>query len=151
MSLGDRSELAPFLDALHSARKAHSEWKVRFTRALDEGHGDAFDPKLIARDDQCPLGRWLHSAELPEVLRATPEFAAALEQHREFHLEASEVAGALKARNLDLARRSIHPGSGFDRASLALVKTLLDWTGRLNRMPSPREPVVTRAARPARG
>ena len=40
------------------AIEAHRQWKVRLRKAISGR--DTLDSDTICRDDQCPLGKWIH-------------------------------------------------------------------------------------------
>ena len=42
------------------AINAHIHWKIRLEKYLDGTSEEKLDPKLVSRDDQCKLGKWIH-------------------------------------------------------------------------------------------
>ena len=104
-----------------AAIAAHREWKVKLRSAMAE-HG-RLDADTLCRDDQCPLGRWLHG---PGGSRwgSQPSFRALVDKHGEFHTTAGEVARRINMGQMDQAERLIGSGSRFAQLS-SEVSTLL--------------------------
>ena len=73
-----------------TAINAHMRWKMRLRAVIDGGSDEAIDPDMLARDDQCPLGKWLHGAGGAQF-REHPLFAELTDQHAEFHVHAASV------------------------------------------------------------
>lgn len=70
--------------AIHS----HLQWKQTL-RSYLAGHGARLDPALVARDDQCQLGCWLHAEG--GRLGTDPIYASLRRHHTDFHVSAAEV------------------------------------------------------------
>jgi methyl-accepting chemotaxis protein len=103
------------------AIEAHRHWKVRLRKAIaDHAH---LDVDTICRDDQCPLGQWLHGAG-GRRWGGRPGFVELLERHAEFHTTAGSVARQINAGAYADAERLIGTGSKFAQIS-NLVCTLL--------------------------
>jgi hypothetical protein len=73
-----------------TAINAHMRWKIRLRAVIDGRSDEAIDPETLARDDQCPLGKWLHGSGGAQF-RELPLFAELTDQHAEFHLHAASV------------------------------------------------------------
>ncbi|MBI5719587.1 MAG: CZB domain-containing protein [Burkholderiales bacterium] len=103
------------------AIEAHRQWKVRLRKAIAER--EKLDADTICRDDQCPLGKWMHG---PGGSRwgARPGFGELMSRHAEFHQAAGDVARQINAGQFTDAERLIDSGSKFARASTE-VATLL--------------------------
>ena len=106
---------------IDSAIEAHRQWKVKLRTALD--HQDKLDDRSIACDDRCQLGQWLHG-EGGQRHGKQPGFVALLNEHRDFHLAAAEVARSINAGRVDQARRMLGSGSAFAQASNAVALAL---------------------------
>jgi len=103
------------------AIEAHRQWKVKLRKAIAD-HA-RLDAETICRDDQCPLGKWLHG---PGGSRwgSTPGFAELTSRHADFHQVAGAVARTINAGQFTDAERLIGSGSRFAQVS-AEVATLL--------------------------
>jgi methyl-accepting chemotaxis protein len=106
---------------IDSAIEAHRQWKVKLRTALD--HQDQLDDRAIACDDRCQLGQWLHG-EGGRRHGQQPGFVSLLNEHRDFHLAAAEVARCINAGKVDQARRMLDSGSAFAQASNAVALAL---------------------------
>ena len=104
-----------------AAIAAHREWKIRLRSAMAE-HGQ-LDADTLCRDDQCPLGRWLHGPGGAQW-GSKPSFRALVDKHAEFHTCAGEVARRINLGQMDQAERLIGSGSRFSQIS-GEVSTLL--------------------------
>ncbi|AZN36470.1 CZB domain-containing protein [Iodobacter ciconiae] len=69
---------------------AHTAWKTKLKNELDGKGKESLDVSIIAQDNQCELGRWLHG---PGKLSFShyPEYHSACTAHSEFHFCAAEV------------------------------------------------------------
>ncbi|WP_144290017.1 methyl-accepting chemotaxis protein [Ideonella sp. A 288] len=100
---------------------AHRQWRVKLRAAIAEHQ--RLDADTICRDDQCPLGRWLHGPGGAQW-GGRPMFTALIDRHADFHLAAGDVARKINAGAYAEADRLIGSGSRFAQASLE-VATLL--------------------------
>ncbi|MBL8276800.1 MAG: cache domain-containing protein [Pelomonas sp.] len=100
---------------------AHRDWKVRLRQAIADH--DRLDAETICRDDQCPLGRWLHG-DGERRWRGRPTFVALVDKHAQFHQAAGDVARRINGGQYEQAERLIGSGSTFARISTE-VATLL--------------------------
>ncbi len=100
---------------------AHRQWKVKLRKAIAER--DTLDSDVICRDDQCPLGQWLHG---PGGVQwgARPAFVALLNTHAEFHRTAGAVAKQINAGHYSQAEQLIGSGSAFAQVSSAVAMAL---------------------------
>jgi methyl-accepting chemotaxis protein len=97
------------------AIEAHRQWKVRLRKAIAEH--TQLDADTICRDDQCPLGKWIHGPGGAQW-GSRPTFVALVGKHAEFHQVAGGVARKINGGQLAEAERLIGSGSQF-----ALVST----------------------------
>jgi methyl-accepting chemotaxis protein len=103
------------------AIEAHRNWKVRLRKAIADK--DQLDADTICRDDQCPLGKWIHG-DGGRQWSTRPTFVSLLDKHAEFHRVAGGVARKINAGQLTDAERLIGSGSPFAMVS-SEVSTLL--------------------------
>ncbi len=100
---------------------AHRQWKIKLRQAIAER--SRLDADTICRDDQCPLGRWLHG-EGGRRWGGRPTFVSLVEKHAQFHQTAGGVARSINGGQYQQAERLIGAGSAFARISTE-VSTLL--------------------------
>ena len=108
------------------AIEAHRQWKVRLRSAIAKK--DKLDADTICRDDQCPLGKWLHGAGAQRWSQK-PLFTQLLDKHADFHQSAGSVARKINAGQYADAESLIGAGSHFSSVSLE-VTTLLSTAKR---------------------
>ncbi len=102
----------------------HGAWKKRLSTAISDGtHTE--DVSLVARDDQCEFGRWLHGSDPTGPDQAHHQAAKTL--HAAFHKEAANTLRQVSAGNKAQAEASIATGGTFAEASQVLTKTMIEW------------------------
>jgi methyl-accepting chemotaxis protein len=84
---------APVLDEsdtmdVEEAVDAHQRWRRRLTAFL-AGRGEPLDAEVVARDDQCALGCWIHGAGRRRA--GEGEFKRLKTLHARFHQSAAQV------------------------------------------------------------
>ncbi len=111
----------PDLVTFDQAIEAHRAWKVRLRQAIADRA--RLDAETLCRDDQCPLGKWIHG---PGGARwgSRPGFTALTDKHAEFHREAGAVARRINAADYTQAERLIGAGSRFSDVSTEVVALL---------------------------
>jgi len=107
---------------LDNAVHSHAQWKLRFREAiLNKEHVDA---EVIARDDCCEVGRWLHGeGALHWGERA--EFLEARAKHKAFHVQAGLIAQLINSGEMPAAERALESGSTYARASSEVAICLI--------------------------
>lgn len=95
-----------------AAVKAHDSWKARLL-AYVEGHGEALDPAVVGRDDQCALGCWIHGEG--KRLRGNIQYGDLKVEHAGFHRSAAEVIRTANNGDQEGARKQIQ-GDFSDRS-----------------------------------
>ncbi len=103
------------------AIEAHRQWKVKLRKAIAEQ--GRLDADTLCRDDQCPLGKWIHGAG-GGLWGSKPAFVELTSRHAEFHQAAGDVAKKINAGQFTDAERLIGSGSRFSQVSTE-VSTLL--------------------------
>ena len=100
---------------------AHRQWKVKLRKAIAEK--DRLDADTICRDDQCPLGKWIHG---PGGVQwgSRPTFVELLSKHAEFHQVAGGVAKQINQGRYSEAERLIGSGSTFAQVSTEVATIL---------------------------
>ena len=105
---------------------AHAQWKTKFRAAIS--HQEQLKADAISRDDACELGKWIYS-EGKLVLGHSAEFTKLVDEHKQFHHCAGDVAHIINQRRFDSATEKIGPTSPFTQASNRVIATL----GRMKR------------------
>jgi hypothetical protein len=105
---------------LDAAIAAHAQWKVRLRTAIREKQ--SLDAKTLSKDDQCPLGQWLHR-EARARLAGLNGYAPCLQAHAAFHTEAAKVAAAVNSAKYDEALAMLD-STAYGQASSKVVLTL---------------------------
>ena len=72
------------------AIQAHQRWTARLAAYLGGSVDEVLDHRIVCRDDQCVLGRWIHGAGGRSYGRL-PSFAPLQACHARFHEVAGEV------------------------------------------------------------
>ena len=89
---------------LPQAVQAHINWKLRLQNYLDGRSSEQLDAMAICRDDQCELGRWIHSAGMDHFHGLEP-FHQLRADHAQFHYVAANVVQNVQAQDYIAARR----------------------------------------------
>ena len=106
-----------FADAI----RAHVEWKLRLRMFLD-GQGEVMKSDLVARDDVCELGRWLHGEG--RLYATDPSYPELKEAHAQFHQVAAEVLTAAERGDKRGAEARLE-GSEYIKSSSAVVAAIM--------------------------
>ncbi|MDH5204216.1 MAG: CZB domain-containing protein [Hylemonella sp.] len=96
-----------------TAIDAHMKWKARLRAAIDGSSDEQLDPQLIALDNQCLLGKWLHGPG-GEKFGGYPRFKTLCAEHARFHRSAAAVAQLTQEKKIDEAKKEIEAGSYHD-------------------------------------
>jgi hypothetical protein len=96
-----------------SAIEAHLKWKTRLRAVIDGTSEEKLDPKIIAMDNQCVLGKWLHGAG-GEKFGAHPHFKTLCAEHAKFHRSASLVLELALAKRTQQAMKEMESGDYRD-------------------------------------
>jgi len=115
---------------LNEAIQKHAQWKFRFREALLKN--ESMDANVIAKDNQCDVGKWLHS-EAKSLYAQRPAYAECLARHAAFHAEAGKIATTINAHHKDEAERMLANGSPFSEASKAVSVALIELQNEIGR------------------
>ncbi|HHI75617.1 MAG TPA: hypothetical protein ENJ94_00445 [Gammaproteobacteria bacterium] len=106
---------------LRDVLEAHTAWKKRLERLLEEGDEGRIDLVTIADDRICELGRWLHGPGKGAYGRL-PEYQEAVDAHAAFHKAAAEVVIEYKSgaheRAVELLRGKFREASNHNQMAL---------------------------------
>ncbi len=99
---------------LDTAVKAHSEWKLKLRMAIAKK--EQLNAASIAADKVCLFGKWLHG-ESARKYGQMKSYAACVNHHKAFHLEAGKVARAINAGQYPEAEAMLGGGTSYASAS----------------------------------
>ena len=122
---GDNKDLDIDLD---SAIKAHADWRSKLRSAAT--HSEQVDADKICRDDQCPLGKWLHGSGQGKY-GSRPAFVDLVGAHREFHDEAGKVARTVNRGAAQEAEKMLESETPFARASQKVTRLVVQLKGEI--------------------
>jgi hypothetical protein len=104
----------------HTAVHAHQDWKTRLQSCVEGRSEEKIPPSVIAQDDKCALGTWLHANK---TTIKHPLFEKLLGVHAQFHIAASKVAEECQCGNHEEAIKLMRHGE-YTKASRNVVNTL---------------------------
>jgi len=106
------------------AINAHVHWKIRLESYLNGTSEEKLDPKIICRDDQCKLGKWLHGPALKYFRDSDVGYRTLRDDHAKFHVIASNVVTNAQANNMAAAK--VLMSGEYMRASRKVVRDLTE-------------------------
>lgn len=89
---------------LPQAVQAHINWKLRLQDYLEGRSKEQLDAMIICRDDQCELGKWIHTAGMNHFHELEP-FHQLRADHAEFHYVAANVVQNVQSKDFIAARK----------------------------------------------
>lgn len=98
-----------------TAIDAHMKWKVRLEKCLQSDNEEGLQVEIVSRDDQCPLGKWIHGVG-GERFGNLREFQEMKMEHSRFHLCAGDVLACCLAGDKEGASQKLRSGD-YTRAS----------------------------------
>ncbi|HET9651365.1 MAG TPA: CZB domain-containing protein [Usitatibacter sp.] len=107
---------------LEHAIEKHAEWKLRFRTAMSKH--ETLDEAVIAKDDCCELGKWLHG-DGKRRFGSLPGYLTCVARHAAFHGEAAKVAQAVNARRYEQAESMLEGNTTYADASTAVGVAIL--------------------------
>lgn len=128
---GQEQESLQIVDLnFQDAIQAHLKWKARLKNYVEGVGNETLDSKVVCRDDQCQLGKWIHGpgsahAQVPAYSRLKVEHAA-------FHKAAAEVIVAVQKGDA-FSLTLLEEGSEFDRRTRSTVACLQDLQSAVER------------------
>jgi hypothetical protein len=108
---------------VRNAIEAHQAWKRRLEAAIRSGSAFESDPRLVGRDDVCPLGRWIHGAG-GRQFGAEPKFLDLKAKHAAFHQCAGRALSLARAGDDGEALQEMSSSSDFANLSWEVVGDL---------------------------
>jgi len=119
---------AQTVEEIQNAIRAHGKWKLRLKSAISTGSSDV-GPDVVACDNLCDFGKWLHSDSIPADLRASAPYGVIKRLHAEFHQTAASVLKDALAGNTKQSQALLE--GRFDDQSRNLIAVLSKWKGEL--------------------
>jgi methyl-accepting chemotaxis protein len=110
---------------LTEAIAKHGQWKMKFRTAIKEKQ--QIDAAMIAKDDCCTLGQWLHG-EGGTRHGTLLQFQILVETHRTFHRVAGKVAQMINGARYAEAEAALSAGTPYAAASSDVGVTILGRT-----------------------
>lgn len=98
-----------------SAIDAHMKWKLRLERCISDDNQEKLKVDVVSRDDQCPLGMWIHGPG-GHRFGHMREFQEMKMEHARFHLSAGDVLACCLAGDKEGASDKLRAGD-YTRAS----------------------------------
>ncbi len=94
-----------FMDAI----TAHQKWKTRLTMYLGGAATEKLDYRVVCRDDQCVLGKWING-EGGDTYGHMPLFSQLKMTHAQFHLTAGNIVRFQDEGKSDQAQDALRHG-----------------------------------------
>jgi len=113
-----------------TAIEAHQKWKMRLQAVVDSKSREKLDPKVVCRDDQCDLGKWI-DGEGARQFAGQAQFVDLSRKHTYFHVCAGHVLTLAQSGQRDLATAALASGGEFATASRDVVGVLASMFMRL--------------------
>ena len=107
---------------LNIAIQKHAEWKTKFRSAMMKQ--EQMDIAVIAKDDCCDLGKWLHG-DAKNQYSQLASHAECVKKHAEFHGEAGKVALAINNKKYTEAEAMLATGSTYANASSMVAGAIM--------------------------
>jgi len=104
-----------------SAIRAHIDWKAKLSAYLNNVD-KSLDAAVVARDDKCPLGQWIHGEGGRNVSSAA--FATLRTQHAAFHRAAADVVRRANTGQNVKEDIAIGASSPFGTASMDVIMSI---------------------------
>ncbi len=114
-----------------TAIEAHQKWKGRLRAVIENNAEEALSVDILSRDDQCPLGKWIHGVGGAKY-SADAEFRSLQRGHAYFHVCAGHVLDLAQKGHKDAASAEL-VGGNFARASQEVVQDLLQLFSRFRK------------------
>ena len=107
------------------AIQAHRNWKSRLAKYLANESDEKLDYRVICRDDQCLLGKWINGHGANDFGHL-PSFGELKLTHGQFHLAAGQIVRMHDEKLTDQAQQALRAGdySRYSIRVMGLISTL---------------------------
>jgi hypothetical protein len=109
------------LDRINS----HIRWKTRLRKYIEGSKEEVFDPEIVARDDHCTLGKWLHGPAL-KYFNGHEGVRMLRESHAQFHMAAAKLVRCVHANDLHTADKLFQNDIKVSSHNVLVALTRLD-------------------------
>ena len=118
-----RNDVIPGLD-VNDAIGSHLEWGERLRALVDGTSNERLDASVVARDDACALGKWIHGRANRQHAQL-PEYASLRDSHAQLHACACNVLMVQQQGNPAAAKALLN--GALQQASGAFKHATLDF------------------------
>ncbi|QIL68963.1 hypothetical protein G7048_00275 [Diaphorobacter sp. HDW4B] len=105
-----------------SAIQAHRNWKNRLSQYLSDESNEQLNYRVICRDDQCVLGKWINGRGADDFGHL-PSFGELKVSHGQFHLAAGRIVQLHDGKQTDEAQQLLRHGD-YSRYSIKVMGLL---------------------------
>jgi len=110
------------------AINAHIKWKIRLDTYVAGTSEEKLDPKVVCRDDQCVLGKWIHGPA-QKHFQDDDGLKTLREDHADFHVIAGKIVHSVQTNDIATAQ-SLLKGV-YMNASRKVVRDLTELNKQL--------------------
>lgn len=105
-----------------SAIQAHRNWKNRLGKYLSDESDEKLNYRVICRDDQCVLGKWINGQGADDFGHL-PSFGELKVSHGQFHLAAGRIVQMHDDKQTEEAQQLLRHGD-YSRHSIKVMGLL---------------------------
>ena len=80
------------------AINGHIKWKIRLEKYMEGTSEEKLDPKVICRDDQCVLGKWIHGPA-EKHFQDDDGLKVLRDDHAHFHSIAGKIVSSVQSND----------------------------------------------------
>ena len=106
-----------------TALESHIRWKMQLLGVIDATGSEVFDPRIVAQDNQCALGKWIYGQGGKDYGN-NAEFKELVAAHNNFHKCAGHVLDLSLDGKHTQAKQDVE-GGAFAKASQETSRHLL--------------------------
>jgi hypothetical protein len=110
------------------AINAHIKWKIRLDKYVTGTSEEQLDPKVICRDDQCVLGKWIHGPA-QKHFQDDDGLNTLRQDHADFHVIAGKIVSSVQANDIASAETLLK--GDYMNASRKVVRDLTELNKQL--------------------
>lgn len=110
------------------AINAHVRWKIRLEKYLHGTSEEKLDHKVVCRDDQCILGKWIHGPA-EKFFQNDESLGTLRDDHAQFHKLAGQIVELVHANNKTTAESLLN--NEYSEASRIVIRDLTELSKHL--------------------